>query len=409
MSPTPEQLLDLLYLLPVGVVQFDDDGRVSLMNPMVVQMMLPVVGPAALADAFVLFEPIVGDLRERVATAPDGGSLGSVQGKLVSDGGKDIHLHTYLHRVRGQTIAVLVDVTEQVASRHKLLIEEQRYNAIIKAVRGCAIFSIDEAGVVDSWNESAERVFQSDSAAGRPFADLVPVGDRLEPVLRAARASGWQSVGLWVRDDDGRRRWLETLLSPLESPGDGVAAGFVAVTQDQTEQRLREEGLEAAASTDPLTSLANRRAIEAHHAAVLREVPGPHSVLMLDLDKFKSVNDTHGHDVGDKVLVAVAEVLRESCRAADLPGRLGGEEFAVILSGTAVPAALHVAERIRAGVQALAVPLSDGGFLRVTTSVGVADLDGNLETALHNADTALYAAKRGGRNQVVVTETRLAG
>jgi diguanylate cyclase (GGDEF)-like protein len=104
------------------------------------------------------------------------------------------------------------------------------------------------------------------------------------------------------------------------------------------------------------------------------------------------------------LLVAVAEVLRACCREDDRPGRLGGEEFALLLARAPLATALVVAERIRASIQALQLTLSDGQILRVTASIGVAQLGDDLEGALQAADTALYAAKKSGRNQIVLAD-----
>ena len=129
----------------------------------------------------------------------------------------------------------------------------------------------------------------------------------------------------------------------------------------------------------------------------------PLTLLMLDVDRFKSVNDTYGHAAGDDVLRAVAEVLRAEVRTIDLPARQGGEEFVVLLPGTNADGGRETAERIRTALAAREVA-TDAGVLRVTTSVGVAEWAAPLsaDELLDAADRALYAAKEGGRNRVVV-------
>ncbi|GAA5138486.1 GGDEF domain-containing protein [Pseudonocardia adelaidensis] len=171
--------------------------------------------------------------------------------------------------------------------------------------------------------------------------------------------------------------------------------------------------LEEAASIDGKTGLLNAVAWHAQAERLLRRSDrsaGPRGVLVLDLDHFKSVNDTHGHLVGDQVLAAVAGALRAEVRERDLVGRFGGEEFVVLLAGPAAGASVEleaVAERIRSRVAALRVeiptpdgPLSVSG-LTVSIGVAVAPAEGaDLRTLLQVADTALYAAKRAGRNVV---------
>jgi two-component system cell cycle response regulator len=130
------------------------------------------------------------------------------------------------------------------------------------------------------------------------------------------------------------------------------------------------------------------------------------ALLMIDVDHFKRVNDTHGHAVGDEVLKAFTRILEGNLRSVDLLGRLGGEEFAVVLPESDQNAAKHTAERLRAAVEALEFPFEDGTTMKITTSVGIAILAGageTLDSLLARADTALYTAKGEGRNRVVVS------
>jgi len=125
--------------------------------------------------------------------------------------------------------------------------------------------------------------------------------------------------------------------------------------------------------------------------------------VMLDIDNFKSVNDTYGHQQGDRVLAEVARVLRERTREIDAPARYGGEELAVVLPQTDMEGAFNLAERVREGIEELALPLPDGsGTMRVTASLGVAALPTHAHDArelLAKADAALYQAKRAGKNR----------
>jgi diguanylate cyclase (GGDEF)-like protein len=122
---------------------------------------------------------------------------------------------------------------------------------------------------------------------------------------------------------------------------------------------------------------------------------------MLDLDDFKSINDTYGHPQGDVVLEHVARVLRDASREVDIPARYGGEEMAVILPHTDLAGAYAIAERLRGAIQKLAIPRGDGeSALRITASFGVAaSLDGDKDALISGADAALYVAKRRGKNR----------
>ncbi len=155
------------------------------------------------------------------------------------------------------------------------------------------------------------------------------------------------------------------------------------------------------ATIDPLTDLPNRRAFfeRAGETTLRRAGSPPASMLMFDIDHFKRINDTWGHDVGDLVLKAIADVVR---RAPGHPGRLGGEEFAVLLDGWDLLDAHREAERLRMAVQNMTVdaPLSR---ISVTISIGIAEhgVGQSVDQLLKQADIALYAAKTGGRNRVV--------
>ncbi|WP_253037170.1 diguanylate cyclase [Cupriavidus phytorum] len=174
----------------------------------------------------------------------------------------------------------------------------------------------------------------------------------------------------------------------------------------------RGEALRTLAETDALTGLANRRVFAARFAADSARCAAeqrPVSVVMLDIDHFKSINDRWGHASGDVVLRAVADALRGGVRKDDLPARLGGEEFAVLLPDTGVDDAAAVAEHLRQRLEALRCePAPDAGStgpIRFTASFGVAAIapgnGGNLDALLMAADRRLYEAKANGRNQVV--------
>ncbi len=188
--------------------------------------------------------------------------------------------------------------------------------------------------------------------------------------------------------------------------------GRVWLVRDITERKERESMLATLASTDALTGLPNRRSFMAALENALDEVRlqgdpqhGGGALLMLDIDHFKRVNDTHGHGVGDVVLQHVAQLIRHRLRHNDAAGRLGGEEFAVLLDRAGLQDGLQLAERLRAQV-ASHPAITTQGAVSVTISIGLALLEPGQSTTrtLSRADEALYAAKRGGRNQVQVWE-----
>jgi two-component system cell cycle response regulator len=162
-----------------------------------------------------------------------------------------------------------------------------------------------------------------------------------------------------------------------------------------------------AAITDALTGLYNRRYMETHVGTLVDQAVArgkPLAVLVLDIDYFKSINDTHGHDAGDDVLQDFAFRIRKSIRGIDLACRYGGEEFVVVMPETDMAVATMVAERLRRRIASEPFPIQKGArTIEVTISIGIAAL-GTGDTAaaiIKRADQALYRAKRDGRNRVV--------
>ena len=162
------------------------------------------------------------------------------------------------------------------------------------------------------------------------------------------------------------------------------------------------DSCEEAAFTDHLTGLANRRRFERHlerEVARTLRYGHPFCLLMLDVDQFKLVNDTHGHEAGDEALNRVARTLQEGTRGIDVAARVGGEEFGVILTETTLDGGIEVAERLRLAIKSTEVPLVG----RITASFGVAECPSSAQTArelVTLADAALYEAKREGRDRV---------
>ncbi len=168
--------------------------------------------------------------------------------------------------------------------------------------------------------------------------------------------------------------------------------------------------LERQALTDPMTKLYNRRylaEITDHMLGLMRRSSSKLSAIMLDIDKFKNVNDTYGHQVGDDVIIKLAETLKSLTRKSDVICRLGGEEFLILLPETGIEGAEDVAENIRKAVEALVLHIGDSVDLRFTVSSGISEVredEENFDAAMSRADTALYEAKEGGRNQVRIAK-----
>ena len=231
------------------------------------------------------------------------------------------------------------------------------------------------------------------------------------------------------RKKDGTLYYESAIISPIADLY-GIVTHYLAVKEDITARKLVEAELHAAKSalevvnqqieqayaceqqlvrTDALTALNNLRyfnELAGHAFEVARRYHQPLSLIMFDIDKFKNVNDTLGHSVGDQVLIQTAQVVSSQLRAADIFGRIGGDEFVIILPGTNAQQAFPMAERIRAEV-ALRMLETAKQPVTVTISMGIAGIaensnDDDLETLMHQADLALYAAKAAGRNETVI-------
>jgi diguanylate cyclase (GGDEF)-like protein/PAS domain S-box-containing protein len=281
--------------------------------------------------------------------------------------------------------------------------EAARFQALIKNASDVIVVT-DAAGLISFATPSAEGLFRRDPAAleGGPITALVEPADapRLMILLRAASERSGISGPSVFQVQGAEERWVEIRVSNLlEHP---LVSGLVATIHDITERRAFEQQLEAQALHDPLTNLANRVLFADRVAQAMvrarrsRMMP---TVLYLDLDDFKQINDTLGHTVGDEVLVEIGRRIAATIRGEDTAGRLGGDEFAVLIDETRE---IGEAEALAARLySAFAPPFEAGGSrFSVGCSIGIvrADkADASSTELLRNADIAMYAAKRETR------------
>jgi len=252
---------------------------------------------------------------------------------------------------------------------------------------------------------------------------LAPTGFTRGLVADAVRTGNVRS-GSTAGDASFVRGDLQVAVAPLVAQGDVIALMVVvrdpgAVFAAGEQQMLGSlapvaaAALQSAARTraavdaslvDPLTGVGNRRGLDAHLPTVLASTAGRATgFVMVDLDHFKSVNDTHGHPAGDSLLRGVCAVIRETIRPADAVYRYGGEEFCLVLPGTAAPEAEQIADRVRVAIATTPFDIGTSEPLSITASLGVAVSDGtDPQTLVARADAALYEAKRAGRDRVCV-------
>jgi diguanylate cyclase (GGDEF)-like protein/PAS domain S-box-containing protein len=413
-----EELLQLLYLCPIAIAQIDGSGRILLMNAAGSRLLMPVAPGGVIENLFDLFRVAAPEIDEMVRRYEHRSGricdeyrvlMGTTHGVATSR-----ILSVTLHKIDvDSSIVVIADVTDAVLREDAIRATEARLHAVFNGVKDYGIATIDLSGAVTSWNSAAELQdgYHIEDIIGTQASALVGPsgsgGDGMAPWLARARRDGWAERDGWRVRKDGTRYWANSALSLLRD-ADRKPIGYSMITRDLTEQRRTIDGLRQLAMTDSLTGTLSRRAF--FEAAVRQERPfrehGRQSaLLMLDLDLFKDVNDTYGHQTGDEVLRAVSAAAAGELRSTDAIGRYGGEEFVVLLRGCDVPAATAVAERIRERVAATVVDAA-GSDVRVTVSIGVAALgggNGDIASTIAAADRALYEAKHAGRNRVVTS------
>jgi len=280
-----------------------------------------------------------------------------------------------------------------------------RYS-VLQGVRE-GVLVLDAQNRIVDFNPAARSVISglARQALGRPAEEVL--GDQPE-LLRQLAAPECRPTELQLPQGRGLRCY-QSRLSPLVD-GRRRVIGKVVILCDITRETWRVDELQARARMDALTGIFNRRyLLELGRQEVERAKARGRavSVVLIDLDHFKGVNDTYGHSAGDLVLKSAVKICGAALRSRDLLGRWGGEEFAAILPGAPPDGALAVAERMRAELAGSPVALDESTSVGVTASFGVAGIETagpghSLEMLLETADRALYRAKNGGRNRVVL-------
>lgn len=313
----------------------------------------------------------------------------------------------------GTVMEILItglDITTRMLLTQELEVSTSRFRLVVDAAYD-AIVTIDQQQRITLFNRAAERLFgyDQDEMIGQPLETLLPEPARevhrshvshfaLSPVR--SRQMDERNL-IHGRQRDGTLIPIEIAISKIQVNG---VMEFTAVIRDIADRVRLMELLQRQAETDELTSLFNRRAFT-DLAQTLLPPKAPLALLVIDVDHFKQVNDTHGHDRGDEVLRMMARMVTQGLRRGDIFARMGGEEFAVLLPGATVAEAEAVAEKLRRTLETQGIDGWKGTPIPFTVSIGVTactEADRDVWPALKRADTALYAAKKAGRNRVVV-------
>lgn len=324
---------------------------------------------------------------------------------------------TQRSRFRGREVFVVIanDITARKRAEEQLH-REKEFAQITLASIGDALITTDEHGIVTYLNPVAERLtgWTLQSAAGRESwevfrivseTDRTKVDCPVDRVLRTGQVTGLANNTMLLSLDGGAYS-VEDSAAPIRDK-DGRIAGVVLVFRDVSEAREMANHLSWQASHDALTELVNRREFERLANELLASAKNDHqehALLYVDLDQFKVVNDSCGHQAGDELLKQLSSMLKTKMRRSDTLARLGGDEFGVLLAGCDAPRARAIAQQLLEAVQGFRYVWRDRLFA-VSASIGVAEITAsteNIESVMAAADTACFLAKDKGRNQVQV-------
>ncbi len=320
-------------------------------------------------------------------------------------------LQAYLAITTLTALPVAAELKERRDIFRRLLDSEARYKLITESASDM-IVSIDPSGLVRYASPSVLEVTgHSPQRMIGVHVDNLIDGPHREIIVAAYRAAletpgGTSLIEYQASIASGEMRWFETNIRSILDES-GAPCGVVSATRDISQRKELELRLAHAATTDSLTGLANRRKFDAlldREIEDRRSGTGRTCIAIFDIDYFKSVNDAHGHAVGDLVLATFAAAALRVLRAGDHIARLGGEEFGLILSGADLDQASRVCERLRQAVAQDITLTSTGAEVSITVSAGLAEVNGTSSRLqlMHAADEALYRAKAGGRDQLAI-------
>lgn len=416
-----------------SIVIFDDTGRVLATSPQALQIQGKVIESDAVKDALRDRRPLVSEPYLSSAgnfilfvTSP----IFSSSGKYLGAVGGAIYLQreNVLHRILGQhfyedgSYIYVVDQGGRIIyhPNSSLVGSLEKGNAIVDKVSG------GHSGRLEAVNSKGVEMLAGYAAvpsvgwgvvAQRPKeATLAPLTSLMQTVLTKTLPIAFVTLVLLLWSAKSISRPLRQLADGARNIGDSEASKQIREVRSwyfearelkkallvgidvvqRSFLRLRED-----TNTDPLTKLGNRRRMQVALDG-FQSAQTAFSVLSIDIDRFKIVNDTFGHDAGDVALKFLADRMVSLSRACDVPLRVGGEEFSILLPSTSLSVAANIAERLRADVEKMVIPVVGG----ITISIGVAnwpETSTDVESVFKVADQMLYSAKRDGRNRVAVS------
>ncbi|MBK7250031.1 MAG: PAS domain S-box protein [Gammaproteobacteria bacterium] len=402
-----------------GVFQSTLDGRLLSVNPAFVGMLGYVSAEElyALPSAAMLYwNPADrADLARRIERD---GEIRNAEFSMRRRDGQQIVVLESSRVTRDESGRVtgfegtIVDITERKRADQAVLAEKERAQVTLQSI-GDAVISTDARGLIEYLNPVAERLtgWSGTEARGRPLGQVLTLVDEvsrapIEDPLAPSQHEGATVDRKVLVDRHGLEIAIQDSVSPIRDR-QGRAIGAVVVFYDVTKERRLRRALSYQASHDALTGLINRREFDNRLQAAVqsaRSGTAQYALLYVDLDQFKLVNDTCGHQAGDRLIRDVTALLQPRVRASDTIARLGGDEFGILLANCTREHAESVAESVRQAIREFRFVWGSSS-LSIGASIGVVAIDRDTESvtaALSAADIACYAAKEEGRNRVHV-------
>ena len=323
----------------------------------------------------------------------------------------EIQAREFIHENKHVRCAVIRNLSKRYEVMEALRESQAKFRTVVTGALD-AIIMIDGHGNVTFWNKAAERIFQysENEMMGKNPHDVI-----MPPVFYNEHKKAYshfqktgkggvidKTIELSALKKDGEEFPIELSLSAVQIKEKWCA---IAVIRDISERKQMEAELTRLATTDPLTGVDNRRSFMEkadHEIRRAQRYGATFAMMIMDIDFFKKINDQYGHQAGDTVLQKMAQAVKSALRNSDIFGRIGGEEFAIILIENEQKTALLTAERIRYLIETLDI-ITGKETVQVTVSIGLTffkDKD-DISALSKRADDALYAAKRNGRNRVV--------
>lgn len=409
-----------------GVYQRSPDGTLSAANPALVRMLGFATAQelTALPSTEHLFvDPAVhAEIRARLLRD---GEVRNAEYELRRPDGRIITVVENARLVRDVagnvtgTEGTLSDMTARRRAELAVHAEKERAQVTLQSI-GDAVITTDAAGIIDYLNPVAEQLtsWRLAEARGKTLDEVLrvinevsrqPSESLVARCMREGRVIVGSDQGALI-DRSGREVAIQNSAAPIRDRG-GQLLGTVVVFRDVSRERRLRRALSYQATHDALTGLINRREFEHRlHAALAEtrgEAPMQHTLVYVDLDQFKVVNDTCGHPAGDRLLKQVTSLLQARVRTSDTLARLGGDEFGILLQDCGLEQAMKIAEGLRQGISDFRFEWA-GEPLKIGASIGLVTIDRNTETVaavMSAVDVACYAAKDGGRNRLHVYQS----